>query len=203
MNTPRIGYTATVLPSGKVLIAGGQSAAPGVGSTISFTAELYDPANGSFSLTGNMTNARFGHTATLLKSGEVLVAGGVTSFITPPFLTLTAELYSPASGSFSATGSMSNARANHIAALLWNGTVLVAGAGAVNTDAAFSAEVYDPVTGSFNPTMNMLIPRTLHTATLLQDGEVLIVGGDDGNGCNSPDSCGISPLSSAELYNNK
>jgi hypothetical protein len=200
MSISRLGHTATLLPNGKVLIAGGQTEAPGVGSSISFTAELYDPASVSFALTGNLSNARFGHTATLLKNGEVLVAGGVASFATPPFLTVTAELYNPAGGSFALAGSMSNARADHIAALLANGTVLVAGGNAVKVDVSFSAEVFDPVTGSFNPTGSMFTPRSLHTATLLTDGRVLVIGGDDGNGCNSPDSCGISPLASAELY---
>src|SRR5437588_39524 len=70
MTTPRIGHTATLLPSGKVLVAGGG------GGVLLAQAELYDPATGTWSPTGSMAIARSGHTATLLPSGKVLVAGG-------------------------------------------------------------------------------------------------------------------------------
>src|SRR6266516_4856196 len=96
LNTARYAHTATLLPSGKVLVAGGFN-----GSYLS-SAELYDPATGSWSSTGNLTTARHGHTATLLPSGKVLVAGGDNS---SGFLS-SAELYDPATGSWSSTGSL-------------------------------------------------------------------------------------------------
>jgi hypothetical protein len=67
-------HTATLLPDGKVLIAGGG----GKSSFAGFVAELFDPATGTFSLTGSMLLPRTSHAATLLPNGEVLVTGSQT-----------------------------------------------------------------------------------------------------------------------------
>jgi hypothetical protein len=79
MKIGRGGHTATLLQNGKVLVAGGgdQGGSGGGGGTATNTAELYDPATGVFSSTRSMTTPRFGHTATLLANGKVLIAGGV------------------------------------------------------------------------------------------------------------------------------
>ena len=71
LGTARDGHTATLLPSGKVLVAGGRYDR----ATLS-SAELYDPATGTWTATGSLGTARYDHTATLLPSGKVLVAGG-------------------------------------------------------------------------------------------------------------------------------
>src|SRR5207248_1684993 len=86
-------HTATLLPNGKVLVAGGED------STVLASAELYDPANGTWTATGSLAKARGYHTATLLPNGKVLVAGGLGAFAS-------AELYDPASGTWTATGSL-------------------------------------------------------------------------------------------------
>ena len=118
-STPaRYAHTATLLPNGKVLVAGGYN-----GGAVLSSAELYDPASGTWSATGSLTTARYGHTATLLPNGKVLVAGGYDGVN----VLSSAELYDPASGTWSATGSLTTARYGHTATLLPNGKVLVAG----------------------------------------------------------------------------
>ena len=118
MSVARSRHTATLLNNGKVLVAGG-----GGGSSCFASAELYDPATGTWSTTGSMNVARSGHTATLLNNGKVLVAGGTGGSL--PFAS--AELYDPATGTWSTTGSMNVSRGHHTATLLNNGKVLVAG----------------------------------------------------------------------------
>ncbi len=119
-----------------------------------------------------MQQARLWHTATLLRNGKVLVAGGgVAGEIG------TAEIYDPASGTWSATGSLNRPRAFHTATLLPNGKVLVAGGTANSGGTQASAELYDPATGSWTLTGSMTVAREYHTATLLQNGRVLVTGG--------------------------
>jgi len=190
--TARSGHSATLLQNGKVLIAGGYAVAGNSAPTIA-TAEIYDPGTGMFSATGSLGTGREGHSATLLTSGKVLVAGGATStgFL---FTTLaSAELYDPVAGTFSATGSLNTARSAP-ATLLNNGQVLLEGGGSLSGGVLAvltSAEIYDPTAGTFAFTGSLNTARANNSATLLQNGKVLIAGGTD--------SIGIL-LASAELY---
>ncbi len=143
---------------------------------------------GTFTATGDMSTPRFGHSATLLPNGNVLMAGGESNTGTAA----TAELYDPASGVFSATGSMIVARSGHSATLVPNGKVLIAGGRVIGSRILNSAELYDPATGIFTAAGEMTVPRAFHRAILLADGEVLMVGGDGAYGITNIFGCNPS-----------
>ena len=188
MTSARDGHTATLLPDGTVLVAGGH--ATGVaGSFVS--AERYDPATGTFIPTGSMAQPRMGHTATTVQrdgGARVLIVGGFDD--NSQKTTASAELYDPATGTFAATGSLSQARFGQTATLLADGRVLIAG-GQSRALALNSAEVYDPKTGMFVPAGPMAQSRFGQTATLLPNGQVLVAGGYNAS---------QMWLASAELY---
>jgi hypothetical protein len=135
LGTARGGHTATLLANGNVLVAGGLISLNFAGVSFASTAELYDPATGAFTPTGNMTADREEHTATLLPDGRVLIVGGASAAliwsdvrtISSQGTLASAEIYDPATGSFTATDSMTAPRSAHTATLLPDGTVLLAG----------------------------------------------------------------------------
>ena len=167
--TARYSHTATLLPNGKTLVAGG--IANSGGSLAS--AELYDPASGMWTATGSLVNARDSHTATLLPNGKVLIAGGVGTGGS----LASAELYNPASGTWMATGSLASARYYFTMTLLPDGKVLAAGGINFTSGSLASAELYDPASGIWSTTGSLTTPRDVHTATLLPSGKVLVAGG--------------------------
>jgi hypothetical protein len=165
--TARANHSATLLPNGKVLIAGGA----GDNFQSLASAELYDPSTGRFSPAGNMTTPRSWHTAILLGNGKVLIAGGAQtrSDLGVAANGVSAELYDPSTGSFTATGSMLSG-GWAVSTVLPDGRVLVA--------KDVNAEIYDPVSGSFTLTAAYADPiQAAETATLLLDGMVLVTGG--------------------------
>jgi hypothetical protein len=124
-----------------------------------------------------MTTARAEHTATTLHDGKVLVAGGVVLDGSNRFsTTASAELYDPVTGTFSPTGDLHTARGQHVAVLLADGKVLVAGGlSDVSANTHFGgAETYDPSTGTFTPTGSMISSGRVSSAVLLPDGRVFI-----------------------------
>jgi Galactose oxidase, central domain/Kelch motif len=172
--------SSTLLADGRVLIAGGGIAGWVFTGDFLDSAELYDPATGTFGPTGSLGTPREAHTATLLNDGRVLIIGGVE---TQSRSLASAEIYDPTTGTFSATGPMRFARAWHTATLLADGRVLVTGgwpAAWSSSTTLASAEIYDPSTGTFTATGSMTVSRSFHSATLLGDGRVLVVGGFDG-----------------------
>jgi N-acetylneuraminic acid mutarotase len=194
MNNARRSHTATLLPDGKVLVAGGFFDIPNSilqsGSPLS-SAELYDPASGTWRTTGQLVDARYDQTATLLSDGRVLVAGGRAGPSRYGPSIATAELYDPASGTWTATGSLNTARRFHTATLLPDGKVLVTGGIDSHVGYLASAELYDPQIGTWTPTSDLSTVRVSHTATLLPTGKVLVVGGFNSSG---------RDVASAELF---
>jgi hypothetical protein len=144
------------------------------------TPRATDPLPTHFTATGSMSVGRGpGTTATLLRDGRVLVAGGCSSATDTQACvhTATAEIYDPTSGTFTRTGSMTVERAGHTATLLRDGRVLITGGHHVSADPLASAELYDPSTGRFTPTGSMSTPREGSTAVLLKNGKVFVFGG--------------------------
>ncbi|WP_437485022.1 kelch repeat-containing protein [Sorangium sp. So ce1014] len=178
MPVGRFFHTATLLQDGEVLVVGGRDEY-GILSTVEGVERgpvdtvLYDPMTDAWTSRASMTTSRMYHTATLLRDGKVLVAGGGTISSTLSG----AELYDPETDTWTPAASMSTARSDHAAALLLSsGKVLVAG-GSPGRDASLrNAELYDPVTDTWTLTGSMTggggRPVTM---AQLHNGEILVV----------------------------
>jgi WD40 repeat protein len=192
MSVARTSHTATLLPDGKVLLAGGGSTKQSQSSS----AEIYDPQSRTFSATGSMSTARSQASATLLPRGNVLIAGGSDS---TGAATDAAEIYDPSTGQFRAIAQkMTNARTVHTATLLPTGEVLLAGGcmeSCTPSEVLATAELYDPSSESFAPTALLNHARGYHSATVLLGGWVLFAGGQS-SGCPT-NACATATL---ELY---
>jgi hypothetical protein len=169
MSTPRAYHTATTLADGRVLIAGGVSTTDGLSKADATdpapkSAEIYDPASGTFAPVDALVAARIGHSATLLPDGHVLLAGGYDQASKDHPFAATAELFDPVTGTSAATGEMTTGLAFHASSPTADGRVILAGlpyealqgimttssGSATNADFMSSAEVYDPVAGTFS-----------------------------------------------------
>jgi N-acetylneuraminic acid mutarotase len=193
LNVARSYHTATPLLDGRVLVAGGSLPThPGLSS-----AEIYDPITQTWTPTGSMQRSRCAMAAVRLLDGRVLVSGGRCG-AGGGFSTNTAEIYNPATGTWTLTPNMNRDRTLHTATLLLDGRVLVA---AGYSDGGFgfqaAAEIYNPVNNTWTPAASMGTGRWQHTATLLTDGRVLVAAGENYAFCNIT-SCAIK---SAEIYN--
>jgi len=200
LNIAREGAAAVRLEDGRVLVAGGQTSAPDDPSpAYTATAEVYDPDAKTWTRTaGDMSAGRFQPTMTLLKDGRVLVAGG-TGAVGPGQTTASldsAELYDPATDSFTDAGTMAAPRAMATATLLSSGKVLVAG-GHDGAHELKSADLFTPAKNgspdSWSPARALAHARDSATATVLPNDEVLVAGGDGG--------LSVGTLTSAEIYN--
>jgi hypothetical protein len=179
LSEARFGPTATLLPDGKIFVAGGlkvtiTSSPPYYVGQPLMTFEVYDPVTGSAPpLTATLRVARAGHTATRLQSGKILIVGGNTSTGLP-------DLFDINTGFDLSVGSLNVPREDHRATLLPSGRVLITGGSDANGNSLRSAEIYDPPTKSFALLASLMSePREDHTATLLANGKVLITGGED------------------------
>jgi len=162
MVTAREEHTATLLPDGEVLVAGGAEHGGPMAS-----AELFDPVTGSWTVTGNMGSPRYGHAATLLLDGKVLVMGGSDHGGAGCCALASAELYDPASRTWTATGDMATEHGHNAATLLPDGRVLVDGA---------LHELYHPGTRSW--TAAGTAGGSCCEVTSLSDGRVLVFGAE-------------------------
>jgi hypothetical protein len=209
---PRQCHSAVRLEDGRVLVVGGRSE----DGAVVTTPELYDPEEATFRALEGATAAGDGASATLLADGRVLVAGGraeLTDTEWPRSLcTLydwdagseeiaSAFLFDPSSGRLESTGALGTARSGHVAALLGDGRVLVAGGNGMRTDGTYgplaTAELYDPATGTFAPAAPMTVARgwqralggiTAPTVVTLPDGRVVITGGSFSSDEQDPDA---------------
>ncbi len=160
-----------VLASGALILA----SVAGIATAGPLSSQASSPA-GTWSKVASLGTGRAKHTATLLRNGSILVAGGIDARNNPLY---SAELYNPAANRWTSAGSMATAHFDHTATLLPSGKVLVAGGFAVPfpSSSLTTMELYDPTTNSWSAAAPMIGSRTGHTATLLTDGRVLVVGG--------------------------
>lgn len=185
MTVPRRHHVATALNDGRILISGGiQLRGSGFGS--SAATEVYNSESGTFTATGRMARGRWLHTATVLNDGRVLLVGGQPTNCTGaggcnPEALNTAELFDPASGAITPTGTLHFSRYGHSAALLSDGRVLVIGG---ETSEEFpdgnqvrTVEVYDPAIGQFSDFGQLIDGRGFHALVALNNGKFLLVGG--------------------------
>jgi WD40 repeat protein len=188
MGTARYGAAAAPLPDGRVLVAGGYYD-DALGDHYLASAEVFNPGTGTFSSAGlgAMGTARRGAVAAVLPDGRVLVAGGSYNDGSEHSLA-SAEVFNPATATFTPAGDMTVARVRAAAATLPDGRVLIAG-GNDGSIRLSSAEVFNPTTGAFTPVSDMVASRAREGAARLPDGRVLLAGGTDG-----------TPLSSAEVF---
>lgn len=178
MAISRTGHSSSLLADGRVLIAGGSTAA---------AMEVWDPADGAWAHGGDLILPRAFHAATRLADGRVLISGGNSGGAAFAL----SEIVDPATGVSSPAGELLDARSGHQAIAMPDGTVLVVGGRGSEGTTLGSVESYDPVTDMWSGRAPMRTPRAFHTATLLTDGRVLVVGGSTATG---------APMSSAEIY---
>jgi hypothetical protein len=188
MHQARDSHTATLLPNGKLLVAGGHDGGR-LGS-----AELYDPALGAWVDAAPLPEAFLGHSATLLPNGTLLISGGDVPTGPGAVGSAHAAIYDPGRDSWAMAASMVTARIGQAAVVLADRRVFVTGGGALgypDPNPFSSAEIYDVATGVWMEAAPMNTPRTGHAAVLLPNGAVLVIGGSTSGG---------TSLASAELF---
>lgn len=186
MTTPRTVQGSALLTDGRVFQVGGVT---DVGIILA-SAEIYDPATGSFAATGSAAFNRSRPSAVTLADGRVLVTGG-RGGKGGGEIRIEAELYDPASGTFSPTGSLTVPRYVASVVRLVDGRVLLAGGSNRDDGTLASAEIYDPATGTFTATGNLNDARDTNAQVVrLADGRVFLAGGYNDAGS----------LASAEIY---
>lgn len=186
----RVWYAQVRLQDGRILFVGGGYPQPPFGAVPQ--AEIYDPKDGKFHLTGALNVPRCNPTATLLSNGEVLIVGG--GLCTTLELTTLVEVYNPTTGLFARVGNLKVARNGQHSILLKNGKVLICGGEDNQHRMVAPAEVYNPANGRVEPTGSMVVPRCFASVTQFANGQILFAGGAE---CNAQHS---GALKAAEIY---
>lgn len=171
-------HTASLLPNGKIMVAGGTD-----GTVTLASAELLDPSTSTWVSAGTMTYSRSNHTATMMPNGNILVAGGYTQGVTTGSISGT-DIYFPSENTWVRTTPMNMARQSHSAVMIprgpYGGQILVIG-GYSNDRYLNTMERYDPVSSSWTTLSTTLITkRSLHSTLMLHNGNILICGGVNG-----------------------
>ena len=190
MTVPRRNHLATTLKDGRIFISGGIQLR-GTGFSSSPATEIYDPASGTFAAAPRMMSGRWLHSATVLSDGRVLLVGGQPTNCTgtggcDPQSLSTAEIYNPATGTLTQTGSLRISRYAHSAALLPDGRVLIVGGESTEmlsgTDQVATMEIYDPSTGLFSDFGQLADGRGFNALVVLNNGKLLVIGGKKESG---------------------
>jgi uncharacterized protein GlcG (DUF336 family) len=189
-----------------LLLVGAMAAVAWCGSGFNQSGQPFRPGAakpqslGRFTATSSMSSRRFSQTATLLRTGDVLMAGGAKG----QAILAATEIYDPSQDASAAAANLEHPRKDHTATLLNDGTVLIVG-GDDHAGVTDSAELFNPASGAISKVRGLTVPRTFHTATLLANGTVLIAGGSaiiGPNGIPLPGATppGVSPLDTVEIY---
>lgn len=177
MSAPRANHAAVRLADGRVLLCGGyREVSPG-SVTSTETAEIFNPATNTFSATDPMGSQRVDHAATLLPDGRVLVTGGSVLFGANLVDLASAELFDPATETWSpAPHAMAHTHATHAALDLGDGRILVVG----GSDTDLRPELYSIATGTFTAFSAAPLDTARFGAAVGRyfDGDVAIVGGE-------------------------
>lgn len=186
MKVARVFHAATLLPSGRVLVTGGNA------SSVLASTEIYDPTSNQWVAGGSLLVPRSGHRAILLPTGKVLIVGNSANQYGSTFYA-DAELYDPLTNTSASAGALATARADPAVVALPSGKVLVAGGVACAAGACTvpNAELYDPASNSWNDAGAFVSARYRMSLIALPSGKVLAAGGEDLN---------YNPLASAEIY---
>ncbi|MDR2988600.1 MAG: hypothetical protein LBV34_27580, partial [Nocardiopsaceae bacterium] len=163
----RAAHTATLLPDGRVLIAGGCAVDGCTTAEVEPSSEFYVPGRG-FVAGPAMVHPRSGHTATALRDGRILIVGGWAHEGVAPLAA--AEIFDPQTGTFKPAGKLRIGRGGQIASLLPDGRVLIAGGWSSSDQITASVEIFDPRTNSFSQGPPMPGPRDAAAAVTLPDG---------------------------------
>jgi hypothetical protein len=172
------GHSATLLASGKVLLAGGRNSVDTeYYDPWDYRAYLYDPATDTYTRTGNMKDRRGHHVSVLLDSGKVLVLGGYHYYVSP-YITSSSEMYDPETGTWSHVPDDLRFRKGQTATQLYSGEVMVTGGTFEYVpETPTVVTFYNPATNTWRFGPSLPHGRSEHLAQRLYSGHVMVLGG--------------------------